>query len=121
MKKLFLWATIFVALAGICHAETVFWSDNFDSGATNRWTTTGTNTVWKISSPTSGPSTNSLGCRTHSGAYCANTAGYSVNQDVRIVCTNYNGASSLLVPSTNQFPRLRFWHWFNELPDFLRW
>ena len=30
-----------------------------------------------------------------------------------MICTNYNGLNSLVVPDTNQFPRLRFWHWFN--------
>ncbi len=96
-------------------AETVTWSDNFDdTGASKRWTNNG---VWSIGSPTIGPATNSTtGYRTHSGANCATTgltANYPYNANARLVCINYNGASSLLVPSADQFPRLRFWHWFN--------
>ena len=92
-------------------AETAVWSDGFEGGATNRWVIT--NTVWHIGSPIGGPATNAAGFRTHSGTNCASTANYSYNQDVRIICTNYNGSNSLVVPAASQFPRLRFWHWFN--------
>lgn len=101
-------------VAGNGRAETVFWSDNFDNaGAGSRWTSS---SVWRIGSPTIGPAINSAGYRTHSGANCATTgltANYPYNADVRLVCINYNGASSFVVPSADEFPRLRFWHWFN--------
>lgn len=96
--------------AGLARAETPVWSDGFETNAASRWSLTG---VWKVGSPTAGPAVNTAGYRTHSGTNCLSTLGYPYSQDARIVCTNYNGASSLLVPSTNQFPRLRFWHWFN--------
>jgi len=96
--------------AGAGRAETVFWSDNFETNTPSRWTTS---SVWRIGSPTAGPGTNSAGFRTHSGTNCASTQNYAYNSDTRLICTNYNGASSFVVPPTNQFPRLRFWHWFN--------
>lgn len=95
---------------GRVRAETVVWSDNFDTNAASRWSSTG---VWKIGSPTAGPAVNAAGYRTHSGANCASTQGYGYSKDARLVCTRYNGGTSLLVPSADQFPRLRFWQWFN--------
>jgi hypothetical protein len=96
-------------VVGNSRAETVFWSDNFETNAASHWTNNG---VWHIGSPTAGPALNAAGYRTHSAANCASTQNYPYNQDARMVCTNYNGNSSLFIP-TNQFPRLRFWHWFN--------
>jgi len=107
---LFCLCTALLLAADMGRAETVIWSDNFDdSGAGSRWTTSST---WHISSPTAGPAKNSEGNRTHSGAKCASTQNYAYN-DSRLVCINYNGDSTLVVPSADQFPRLRFWHWFN--------
>lgn len=90
--------------------ETVVWSDGFEGNAASRWQSTG---VWHISSPTGGPAVNASGYRTHSGTNCASTQNYPFLQDVRLICTNYNGANSLLVPSASLSPRLRFWDWFN--------
>ena len=95
---------------GSGHAETVFWSDDFETNATSRWTT---NSMWHVSSPTAGPVVNAAGFRTHSAARCASTQNYPANQDARLICTNYNGSSSFVVPDASQYPRLRFWHWFN--------
>jgi hypothetical protein len=97
--------------AGVARAETVVWSDNFDTNAASRWSASATG-VWKLSSPTAGPPV-SNGYRTHSGADCASSQGYGYSKDARLVCTSYNGASTLLVPAANEYPRLRFWHWFN--------
>ena len=94
--------------SGVAHAETAVWSDNFEGTTGSRWTNNG---VWHIGSPTAGPALNGR-FRTHSGTNCASTQKYPANRDARLVCTNYNGSSSLFVP-TNGFPRLRFWHWFN--------
>jgi hypothetical protein len=91
-------------------AETVVWSDNFDTNAATRWTANG---VWKITSPTTGPAKNAAGYHTYSGAKCATTQNYAVDEDSTLVCNNYNGATSLVVPPATQFPRLRFWHWFS--------
>jgi hypothetical protein len=109
---LFCLCTALLLVVGDGRAETVFWSDNFDdAGAGSRWNASTPN-VWNIGSPTAGPAKNSSGYRTHSGVNCASTQNYAYN-DSRLICINYNGASSLVVPSADQFPRLRFWHWFN--------
>jgi hypothetical protein len=102
-------ATLLLA-AGQGRAETDFWFDNFETNAASHWVSTG---VWHIGSPTAGPAINSAGFRAHSAAHCASTQSYPYSQDARMVCVNYNGSSSFVVPATNQFPRLRFWHWFN--------
>ena len=87
--------------------ETVYWSDNFETNAGVRWTT---NNVWQIGMPTFGPA------GTHTGYNCV-TTGLKTSApafvDARLICTNYNGTSWLLVPAANQFPRLRFWQWYD--------
>ena len=109
---LFCLCTALLLAADMGRAETPFWSDDFDdSGAGSRWKAS-TPGVWHIGSPTAGPAKNSEGYRTYSGANCASTQLYAYN-DSRLVCNNYDGDSSLVVPSADQFPRLRFWHWFN--------
>ncbi len=95
---------------GTARAATAVWADNFETNAANRWQASA---PWKIGSPTAGPAVNAAGYRTHSAANCAYTQGYGYDKDVRLVCQKYNGASSFLVPSADQAPRLRFWHWFN--------
>ena len=94
-------------------AETIFWAENFETNAASRWTT---NTVWKIGSPTTGPNANAAGFRTYTGSRCA-TTGLTGNApfgaDRRLICTNYNGSPFLTIPDASQFPRLRFWQWFN--------
>jgi len=97
---------------GVARAETVVWSDNFDTNAASRWSASAIG-VWKIGSPTAGPPVGSSDYRTHSGTDCASSQGYAYNKDVRLVCISYNGASSLTIPAADQYPRLRFWHWFN--------
>ena len=109
---LFCLCTAILLAADMGRAETPFWSDDFDdSGAGSRWKAS-TPGVWHISSPIAGPAKNSEGYRTYSGTKCASTQLYAYN-DSRLICINYNGDSSLVVPSADQFPRLRFWHWFN--------
>src|SRR5690348_10797333 len=85
-------------------AQTIIWSENFDDGnGNNRWYAD--NGVWQIGSPTIGPG------GAHTAPYCA-TTGLTVNYP--------GGANSRLIriqsftiPATNQFPRLRFWHWYS--------
>jgi len=114
MKSLcnrFLELWLLLALAtGMARAETVVWSDNFETNFPSRWTNSG---IWHISSPTAGPAPGTNGFRTFSGTNCASTQNYPYSQDARLVCTNYNGTNWLVVPAANQSPRLRFWHWFN--------
>lgn len=88
------------------------WSDNFETNTLNRWSIT--SDVWHINSPSAGPATNAAGFRTHSGTNCASTQNYPTYLDSRLICTNYNGTNVLVVPAASQFPRLRFWHWFNN-------
>jgi hypothetical protein len=102
---------IFVCLgvlaAGRSHAETVYWSDNFETNAGSRWTT---NSVWQIGAPSFGPGS------AYSGIKCATTGLKTIapaNVDARLVCTNYNGTNWLAIPAANQFPRLRFWQWYD--------
>jgi hypothetical protein len=84
-------------------AQTVYWSDGFETNVPSRWTATG---AWHIGSPTKGAS------KAHSGANCALTQNYLYNQDGRIVCTNYlNGGNTLVVPDASVSPTLTFWHW----------
>lgn len=97
--------------ASASRAQTVVWSDNFDTNGASRWTASATG-VWKIGAPTAGPALIS-GSRAHSGPDCASSQGYAYNKNVRLVCHSYNGAGSLLVPAANLYPRLRFWQWFN--------
>jgi hypothetical protein len=102
-------SAVLLLVVGDVRAETVFWSDNFETNTPSRWTTSSS---WRIGSPTAGPTTNAAGFRTHSGTNCASTQNYAY-ADSRLICTNYNGSTTLVVPATNQYPRLRFWHWFN--------
>ena len=116
-SKMNRWVNIFGCLCaallvatGYGRAETILWSDNFETNAASRWTNNG---VWHIGSPTAGPAVNTNGFRTHSGTNCASTQNYPYSQDARLVCTNYNGTNWLAIPATNLSPRLRFWHWFD--------
>ena len=110
-NMLFCLCAALLLAADMGRAETVLWSDDFDdSDAASRWKAS-TPGVWHIGSPTAGPAKNSEGYRTHSGANCASTQLYAY-KDSRLVCNNYDGNSSLVIPSADQFPRLRFWHWF---------
>jgi len=108
-NKLFCLCAMLLLAVGVGHSETVLWSDNFETNVPSRWIT---NDVWRIGSPTAGPAINTNGFRTYSGTNCASTQNYAY-KDSRFICTNYNGAPFLIVPGTNQLPRLRFWHWFN--------
>jgi hypothetical protein len=110
--NMFFWLCAALLLAAeMGRAQTVYWSDGFETNVPSRWTATG---AWHIGSPTAGPAKNPSGYRTHSGANCASTQNYSYNQDGRIVCTKYlNGSNSLVVPDASVSPTLIFWHWVN--------
>jgi hypothetical protein len=122
MRKwlLYIWPVLWLAALS-ASAGTLYWSDNFDTNGTSRWMLRqgiygSGGATWQIRSPTAGPATNATGYRAHSGSFCANTQNYGINQDARLICTNYSYADvanspTLLVPGDH--PRLRFWHWFN--------
>ena len=99
-----------LSILGVARAETVLWSDNFDDGNGNsRWYAD--NGVWQIGSPTVGPQTNAVGGRAFSGTNCATTGltgNYLAHQDSRLI-----RIAPFVVPSADQFPRLRFWQWFS--------
>jgi hypothetical protein len=110
VQKIFSAFALALLLPAAARAESVYWSDGFETNVPVNWAST---TSWHIAAPTAGPGTNSLGFRTHGGVRCATTQSYPNNQDTRLICTNYNGATNLLVPTADQSPRLRFWQWFN--------
>ena len=99
--------TACLSIFGAARAQTVVWSENFDDGNANaRWHAD--YGVWQIGSPTTGPA---AGDRTHSGPYCATTgltADYPLTMNSRLICNQ-----TFTVPAANQFPRLRFWHWYS--------
>ena len=101
---------VWLGSTGVGFAQTVVWSENFDDGnGNNRWyADLG---VWQIGSPTIGPARNSAGCRAHSCPNCATTgltANYPAGANSRLI-----RIQSFAVPAANQYPRLRFWQWYN--------
>ena len=68
--------------------------------------------TWQVGSPTksSGATTNSLGAQAHTGTNCAVTilnANYPASMNSRLV------SPAFAVPAADQYPRLRFWHWYS--------
>jgi bacillopeptidase F (M6 metalloprotease family) len=105
--------TAALSILGVARAETVVWSENFDDKlANNRWAVD--NGTWQIGSPTYGPSPNASGSRAYSGTNCVTTGlnrnyGDNVNSRVYLLA-----GQAFTVPSANQNPHLRFWHWFSS-------
>ena len=105
MKKLyfFLIAILLVSMQ-IAKGQTIYWSENFEDSLSyvNNWTiSAGT---WEIGIPTSGPNA------AHGGAKCAATVlagNYSDWVDSKLISPLFT------VPAANQYPRLRFWHYYN--------
>ena len=99
-----------LSIFGVARAQTVLWSENFDDGnGNNRWYADAG--FWQMGSPTIGPATNSAGYRTHSGPDCATTgltANYTSGMNSRLI-----RIQTFTIPAANQYPRLRFWHWYN--------
>ena len=80
--------------------------EGFELGLADWAAETGT---WEVGMPTAGPVTNAAGFRAHSGTNCAATvlgSNYSSYADSRLV------SPAFVVPASNSFPRLRFWHWY---------
>jgi len=81
--------------------------EGFESGWGDWYVEDGT---WEIGTPTSGPPTNAVGLRAHSGTNCAATVlggNYSANTHGRL------DSPPFVVPTADQNPRLRFWSWYN--------
>ena len=113
LRKLLLWLGPLLPLTVLqARAETVYWSDGFETNVASHWVVTAPG-VWQVGAPTAGPAINTGGYRTHSGANCAFTQNYAANRDSLLICNNYNGTNTLLVPPADQYPRLRFWHWYS--------
>jgi RHS repeat-associated protein len=104
MKPLRLAAFLLLAFTAASRAETVYWSDNFETNSSSHWSAT---SPWHIGFPTKGPGA------PNSGNNCAMTESYTANKDVRLICTSYLGSNTIVVPSSDQYPRLRFWQWMN--------
>jgi RHS repeat-associated protein len=104
MKILRLAALLFMASTFGGRAETVYWFDNFETNAASHWSTP---SPWHIGYPTKGPGS------AYSGNNCAMTENYSGVLNALLICTDYLGSNTLAVPPADQYPRLRFWHWFN--------
>ena len=96
---------VLLLAADVGRAQTVFWSDGFETNTPKRWVATG---AWSIGTPTKGAT------KAHLGSNCALTQNYAYNQDGRIVCTNYvNGGNTLVVPDASVSPTLAYWQWVN--------
>jgi hypothetical protein len=83
--------------------------EDWEAGMGDWFAETGT---WQVGSPTkaNGAPANSLGFRTHSGTNCAVTL---LNENYQAKAQSRLVSPAILVPSTNQYPRLRFWHWYS--------
>ena len=83
-------------------SATVVWSEDWEGNWFLDWTVeAGT---WEVGTPTSGPN------EAYAGMNVAATVldgGYDARVDSRLV------SAPLVVPSAQENPRLRFWHWFN--------
>ncbi len=100
-----------VSAVGSARAATVVWSENFDDGnGNNRWYAD--HGVWQIGSPTlsTGPAVVG-GCRAHSCPNCATTG--STGNYPRGTTSRLIRIQPFSIPSAGQFPRLRFWQWYN--------
>jgi len=84
--------------------QNILWSENWErTNWTDDWHVD--NGLWEVGVPTSGPDT------THNGQKCAATVlggNYSDYADTRLI-----RHTSFVVPSQDQNPRLRFWHWYS--------
>jgi subtilisin-like proprotein convertase family protein len=66
--------------------------------------------TWEVGVPTYGPATNAVGRRSYSGTNCAATVlggDYGSSADSRLISPRF------VVPAAVNYPRLRFWHWYN--------
>jgi bacillopeptidase F (M6 metalloprotease family) len=102
-------ALLVVAVGRIwAQAPDTLWSENWENPDwLNDWhVDAGT---WEVGTPNAGPN------GAYSGQQCAGTVlagNYPSNANTRLI-----RHTSFIVPSANQNPRLRFWHWYNIYSD----
>jgi hypothetical protein len=99
---------IFVLLSwGLALNAAVIWHESFEGG-TPGWSIEGTENVWEIGIPTSGPNA------AFSGERVAATRldGNYPSSDARLVSPEF------IVPAAADHPRLRYWHWYDISFDF---
>ena len=94
----------FTFVSGLVLAQTsTIWSEDWEGNWTNDWhVDAGT---WEVGVPTSGPNS------AYNGQNCAATVldgNYSEPVDSRLI-----RHISFIVPSADEHPRLRFWHWYS--------
>lgn len=93
---------LFTSLA-IAQTDTL-WSENWEDSWSSDWHITfGT---WEVGDPTSGPGS------AHSELNCAATI-LSGNYSNDVDSTRLIRHTSFVVPTANENPRLRFWHWYS--------
>ncbi|MCD4730195.1 MAG: choice-of-anchor J domain-containing protein [Bacteroidales bacterium] len=81
--------------------QIIYWSDSFESGLGDWVVSNGT---WQTGTPISGPNA------AYSGTQCAATVlngNYQNKVNSRLISPTFT------IPSADQNPRLRFWHWFD--------
>ena len=103
MKKIVLFTLTILMTSVVSLSQTTVWSEDFEIDPTSRWSVS--SGVWEMGVPTSGPNTS------HGGTQCAATVlngNYPNYADTRLFRLSY-----FTVPSADQNPRLRFWHWFS--------
>lgn len=110
MKKNILLSAFLTLLAAtftFSQQENVVWSEDFEGNWYSNWYVD--NGVWEVGIPTSGPNA------AHGGQNCAATVlagNYPDNEESRLV-----RIFNFTVPSANENPRIRFWHWYNFNTD----
>lgn len=93
----------FVCIKSNGQIPTVLWSEDFENNAISGWSAS--QGVWEIGVPASGPGS------AFSPSKCAATVlngNYPPSQESALIRLSY-----FTVPTANENPRLRFWHWFS--------
>ena len=103
MKKSILFLLVALMTTIVTFSQTVVWSEDFEDDPSSRWSVS--SGVWEMGVPSSGP------IFAHGGTQLAATVldgSYPSTADTRLIRSAY-----FTVPSADQNPRLRFWHWFS--------
>ena len=105
MKKILLFTLMVVMATLMAYSQQkgVLWSEDFEGDWSVNWhVDAGT---WEVGTPTSGPG------KAFAGSKCAATVlagNYPPNAKTRLI-----RHTSFTIPSADQNPRLRFWHWYS--------
>ena len=90
---------LFFANTGISQT----WTEDWEGNWTTNWNVSAG--TWEVGTPTSGPG------NAYNGQNCAATVlggNYPANANTRLIRHSW-----FVVPSANENPRLRFWHWYS--------